>query len=164
MGKGCVCCTNRFTFVLACFSPSTLRLLCKGENRGCWREFWLFCPRHHCLVQCVLRSEYQDLETLCLSLFSSLSTGSLVPFKRHRVGGRGILRLLWRTWMWAKLRLRLLEQLYDRSGFSVTIWGLIVSQKVRLSLQPMIDWQLELLHSVSLGFAHAVDYGLHSLS
>lgn len=148
------------------FFSSTPRLPCKERIKDVDRNFNFFCSLHHCLVQCALRFEYRDLETLCLSLFSSpsLSTVSLVLFKRHRVGGWRLLRLLWETWMWAQLCLRLLEQLCDHSGFSVTHWRLIVSQKVRLLLRRMIDWQLELLHSVSSGFAQNADYGWHSLS
>lgn len=148
------------------FFSSTPRLPCKERTKDVDGNFNFFCSRHHCLVQCVLQFECEDCETRCLSLFSSrsLSTGSLVLFERPRVGGWRLLRLLWKTWMWAQLSLRLLEQLCDHSGFSVTNWGLIVSQKVRQSLLWMIDWHLELLSSVSFGIPCAVDYSWHFFS
>lgn len=116
------------------FFSSSPRLPCKERIKDVDGNFTFF-VRSTIVCYSVCCNLNTRTGRLCLSLFSSpsLSTGSLDLFKRHRVGGWRILGLLWKTWMWAQLSLRLLEQLYDHSRFSVTFWGLIVSQNVRLS-------------------------------
>lgn len=161
MDKSCICCTNRFTFVLPCFSRRLTGYLARRESRmltGIW-TFLSAAPL--CNTVCVTIW----IPGLGDSVFKPLSVSLSFHwvfglFKGHRVGGWRLLWLLWKMWMWAQLSLRQLEQLCDYSEFSLTHWGLIVSQKVRLSLQWMIDWQVELLHSVSFCLPHSVDYSV----
>lgn len=72
MGKSCICCANRFTFVLACFSRRLPGYLPQRESRML-TGILTFCLWHHCPVQCVLQFECQEMETVFKPLFISCS-------------------------------------------------------------------------------------------